>query len=194
MRNLIQENRTFVLALLLAVVAVLAAPALAGTYYTWTTDDGTVAFTDDKKRIPARYKDAAKRKTVGRLKDYPRYTESKVKQEMPYGERLEARLEAFREVGDPDGDGLIGPAHVSAGPPGVALRIDGSSTRTEVAVPTGEDEPVIVEEHRVRLRDSIATQDVTVSRQGDKVISVQRSKRNEGRISERGSYDPEAVR
>ena len=49
------------------LVCSLAAPAAAGTLYSWTTEEGTIAFTDDAKRIPARYRDVAKRRQVGGL-------------------------------------------------------------------------------------------------------------------------------
>ena len=48
-----------------AVVAVIvglgvAGSASAGTVYSWQTEDGTSAYTDDRKRIPARYRSQAK--------------------------------------------------------------------------------------------------------------------------------------
>src|SRR5215469_13743865 len=52
----------------------LAGPALAAELYRWTTDDGTVAFTDDVKHIPERYRKVAKKISTGSLRDYTRYT------------------------------------------------------------------------------------------------------------------------
>ena len=44
--------------MLLGALAIgLATPAAAGTVYRWTTEAGTVAYTDDAKRVPARYRD-----------------------------------------------------------------------------------------------------------------------------------------
>ena len=52
----------------------VASTATAGEVYSWTTDAGVRAFTNDQKRIPSRYKTAAKKQTVGSLKAYERYT------------------------------------------------------------------------------------------------------------------------
>ncbi len=37
--------------------------APAGSFYQWTSDSGAVSFTDDMKRVPARYKDQAVERT-----------------------------------------------------------------------------------------------------------------------------------
>ena len=51
----------------------LVGPAFAGNVYSWVTDDGTYAFTDDPKRIPAKHKAEAKARPMGDLKRYGRY-------------------------------------------------------------------------------------------------------------------------
>ena len=40
-----------------------AAPASAGQLYRWTTSDGTVAYSDDAKRVPVAYRARAARTT-----------------------------------------------------------------------------------------------------------------------------------
>ena len=42
--------------------------------FVWTSDSGTVSFTDDEKRIPERYKKQARQLVLGDLKDYERFT------------------------------------------------------------------------------------------------------------------------
>ncbi len=186
MRKLIKDHRTLMLFVVLVAVAAIAAPTLAGTVYSWTTEDGTSAFTDDPKRIPAKYRGVAKQRELGPLEDYPRYTESKVKSGAAPQERLEARLEDLRGAGSL-------PA-VSAGPPrgqqpagvryGLGLNGRGGDL---ISFPVDEtsDEPIVTSEHRIRTRNSIATQDVIVTKQGDKVISVRVGAPNQRKVSER---------
>jgi len=172
------------------VVAVVASPALAATVYTWTTEEGTTAFTDDPKRIPAKYKDAATQRTVGSLKNYPRLTESSVKYEKPYGERVTERLETLR--------GPETPAVSAAPPRGAAhpLTLDVSTTDDDdrISIPvTGIDEPIVTTEHRVRMRDGISTRHVRVTKQGDRILSVQIDRGNPGTISDRIDADVDAL-
>lgn len=42
--------------------------------HVWTTDEGTLAFTDDPKRIPARYAEQARAFELQPLDDYARFT------------------------------------------------------------------------------------------------------------------------
>ena len=180
-----RQNQILVLTLVGFVSAAFAAPAVAGTAYQWTTDEGTVAFTDDPKRIPAKYKDAAVKRDLGKLKNYPRFTVSKTSGEAPYGERVDARLEALRASDLPA---------VSARPPTGGVRLDlaiGGEDQLAIPLAAEGDQPVVISSHRVRMRDSIATQDVRIARQGEKILSVTVSKRNEGPISERHVASPE---
>jgi hypothetical protein len=182
MRIFMRQNQMLMLTVVGLVATAFAAPVTAGTAYQWTTDEGTVAFTDDPKRIPGKYKDAAVKRDLGKLKNYPRFTVSKKTTEVPYGERVDARLGALRR------DDL--PA-VSAGRPGMAaggLRLDlaiGGEDQLAIPLAVQGDEPVVISSHRIRMRNSIATQDVRIAKQGDKILSVTVSKRNEGPISER---------
>ena len=168
----------------------LVGPAFAGSVYSWVTEDGTHAFTDDPKRIPAKYKDAAKRRTVGQLKNYPRLTESKVSYETPYEKRVQSRLETLRAPAPPA---------VSAGPPGAAahpLAVQIGTTSSEndqVSIPLIGDEPLVTTHHRVRMRDSIATRHIRVTKQGDRIVSVIVDERNQGPIDERIDADVDAV-
>jgi hypothetical protein len=158
-------------------VALVASPALAVSVYTWTTDEGTLAFTDDAKRIPAKYKDAAQSRTIGSLKTYPRLTESQIKYPKGYAERMQARLAATRAPAPPA---------VSAAPPELAAQpvtIDVSTSGRigdQVSIPVGDGwEPIVTTSHRVRMRDSIATRHVQVTTQGDRVLAVRVDDRNE---------------
>ncbi len=46
-------------------------------------------------------------------------------------------------------------------------------------------EPIRTSEHRIRMRDSIATRDVQITKQGDKVISVRISEARQRKVNER---------
>ena len=79
----------------------LAAPAAAETVYSWRTEDGGYAFTDDEKAIPERYRAAAKPRQVGGLSGYERLTLEDPAATSRYAERLAARLDHLRSVNAP---------------------------------------------------------------------------------------------
>jgi hypothetical protein len=181
MRKLMNDPVLVAVVVAIAGLAV-AAPALAGTVYSWTTEDGTKAFTDQAKRIPAKYKPQAKQSVLGTLTGYPRFTESQVQYESNYRKRLNARLQALRPTT---------PA-VSAAPPcaggaptvlGVGIQ---RSDINQLNFPVGRlgEEPIVTSNHRIQARDTIATQDVTVTKQGDRILSVTIAPKNQRGISE----------
>ena len=58
----------------MAFALLLANTSRAGEIYSWETADGNVAFTDNPKNIPARYRDQVQvRKSAG-IGDYERFT------------------------------------------------------------------------------------------------------------------------
>ena len=60
---------------LLLALGIALAPALASAdWYRWESDNGTVSFTDDAKRVPARHRDGAQRITARDLESYARFT------------------------------------------------------------------------------------------------------------------------
>ncbi len=85
-------------AIVAAICLGLAAPALAGTFYSWQTEDGVYSYTDDAKRIPAKYKKEAERRPMGELTRYKRYTEVSSEKAKPYVERIHERQSAYREM------------------------------------------------------------------------------------------------
>jgi hypothetical protein len=51
------------------------APAFASAdWYRWESENGTVSFTDDAKRVPARHRESAERITARELESYARFT------------------------------------------------------------------------------------------------------------------------
>ena len=67
--------------------------------------------------------------------------------------------------------------------------------RDQISYPvdTHGREPIVIGAHRVRPRNSIATRDVRVTRQGSKVLSVDVSPRNERPIAERPPKSPDGT-
>jgi hypothetical protein len=163
----------------------LAAPASAETVYRWTAGDGSLAFTDDAKRIPAQYRAHSKRSQSGDLANYERYTPTKASAESSEGRRgagearLAARLQRLREINAGSSAGAVAPAEASGAQ--TILQLD---NRTSIAIPNdeaGSDDPIVVEERRVRDRNNMTTTHVTVVRQGDRILSIVRPESSYGR-------------
>jgi len=161
----------------------LAGPAFAGNVYSWVTEDGTFAFTDDPKRIPAMHRDGATTRPMGDLKRYERLTVDRTGK--AYTDRLWERQAALRERAANQA-----PA-VSAGPiamgDGAGLRYSipftgggspGGHRGAQMQLPLGalgdpnSDEPITVESVRMKPTGNDATRHWTFVRQGDRVLSV----------------------
>lgn len=162
------------------VVLGLSSSSFAGTVFTWETDDGTISFTDDAKRIPARYKASATKKDLSPLKTYPRYT--------PAGRRSAA--EGTEQARVPSGDGQTAGAQgglvISPGFDGRAISFGGSRYGSGVRyqVPQGEAAateagPTVIETMRVRPENSMATRTITVVRQDGRVVAVDKAQPNQ---------------
>jgi len=151
-------------------------PVLAAELYRWTTDDGTVAFTDDVKRIPERYRKVAKKISTGSLRDYARYTpdrSSTKSSEVALEQRLD-RLRATNAAleGHPTAPA---PQLTRAGSPfdNPLVRV-GPQGEPGLEVSSGHEGngPLIVEQKRYRMPGGFVTRTDTVVRQGDDVIAV----------------------
>jgi hypothetical protein len=192
--------------LLLLVAGSLAlsgTAADAGTYYRWETEDGGLAFADDPKRIPERYRAKADLIETEGLGSYERYTPTDPQAAQESAERLSERLEALRaasgeELGD---EGVVVIEDPSAHNPvtGITLSAEQQTRRRRLVlgsdgtprwesrrrqatvrevnpvlsldVDPDSDEPVVVEEVQVRDREGF-TRRATVTRQGDRILSV----------------------
>lgn len=84
-------------ALVAGAVLLAAAPAGAGTLYRWETDDGTLAFADDPKRIPDRYREGVEEIQTEGLDGYERYTPTDAAAQQEQADQLTERLEGLRE-------------------------------------------------------------------------------------------------
>ncbi len=154
--------------LLVSLVGIaIAAPALAGNIYSWRTPTGDVAFTDDIKNVPTRYRDRVETRQTGSLADYARFSAQPAEEADNYASRLNARLEYLQ--------GLNGPATQSdnSQPTTVgtaSINIGGVLTLNR----DGDRGPVIVERVRVIGEGQIATRHDTVVRQGDRTLAIMR--------------------
>jgi len=156
----------------IVLLAALATPALAGTLYKWTTEDGSLAFTDDSKRVPDRYRSQVETIETGGLDAYERFTPTDSTAVANHRAHLAARLERLRENNAIEGPRAARPA--AEGP--VSEAIIQVNDRTALRIPaTASDEgPIVVEDVRVRRKGSVRTIEDTVVRQGDKVLMVVR--------------------
>jgi len=171
-------------ALVVLVMLAVASPVTAATVYYWTTEDGAEAYTNDAKRIPAKYKKSAKRRTLGKLENYPRLTRSDVEVEKGYAKRVRARLEhlrARRSAEAPVEAAGKAPIRIDIGQPG------GRGGRDQVSIPVDAQgqEPIFSQEFSIRTRDSIATRNVQITQQGDEIVAVRLAEKNQRKINER---------
>jgi hypothetical protein len=171
----------------LGLVLAIAAGASAGGLYRWTNADSVISFSDDLKRIPEAYRASAvvvKRKS---LASYERYTPAQAAESKSYRERLGAHVERMRTLNDE-----IVAEHLAAAPRPVLGSIGDVRVnhKLSIALPQdvrASDEPVIVEEHRVR--DGNTTTHVYIVRQGDRVLSVTRPHTNQSGANWRALED-----
>ena len=72
--------------------------ATAEEIYSWRTQDGGYAFSDDEKAIPPRYRDRVEVRRTDGLEGYRRFTPKDDQATHRYEERLAARLEHLRAL------------------------------------------------------------------------------------------------
>jgi hypothetical protein len=200
-------------ALLSLGLAVVSGPtASAGELYRWVTSDGTIAFTDDAKRVPKAYRDGATRTSRPTLQTFERFTPVDAKAEAARAGQLEARLAGLREINDPE---FLAPAAYAAEPGGpIVDRLDlRSEERVEgrklvgfrngrpvyrrtsrvrsvedpapsLALPVDPESsaPVVVEKRRVLDADSGTTRHVTIVSQDGRTLSVVKPRPRSGSV------------
>jgi hypothetical protein len=178
------RTRTLSLAAAAALLMAIAAPSVAsGPIYSWRTEDGGYAFTDDPKAIPARYRDQAKARPSARLADYARYTPSDDRAVDRYTERLTQRLAYLRAV---NAQPVVRRDAVAAGSgPTATLTLNSANEyapSVQISEATG-DEPIIVESLFTRPEGKIVTRHSQVVRQGDQILSIMKPRLREWNVS-----------
>jgi hypothetical protein len=156
-----------------SVTLIFALPALAGEIYSWRTEDGGYAFTDDEKAIPPRYRDQVETRATEGLGDYPRLTPTDTGASDAYSRRLAERLEHLRSLNrDLDAVHAARPAE-----PGVdSLAVQTGHFNIGVPLEDEGDEPLVIEKVRFRHKRELATRHNTVIRRGDEVLAVIKGK------------------
>jgi hypothetical protein len=161
-----------------------AGSAAAGNVYSWVTEDGTYSFTDDSKRIPAKHRDEAERRPMGKLSRYERYTEVSTDQDKTYAERIVERRDQLRDRIEAPAVGLVANAAAPSQDLGYALSAGGGGSRgarstASVWLPLGasaasanDDAPTVIESKRMRSPGRSATRHWTFITKGDEIVTV----------------------
>lgn len=179
-----QKTATRVGRLLMGVslFAGLAGPAFAGNVYSWVTEDGTYAFTDDPKRIPAKHRAEAEARPMGDLKRYARYSVDRTGK--TYTDRLWQRQTELRERAVAEAPAVSAAPTTGTGS-GLTFSMpfygggsSGGQRASQMQLGMGAlgaadgDEPITVESIRMRPTAGEATRHWTFVKQGDRVIAV----------------------
>jgi hypothetical protein len=169
-----------------AAALLLAGPSSAGSYYSYRTDEGAYAFTDDVKAIPAAYRAEAKRHALRPLRAYERMTPSDARATSDYSKRLDERLAHLRGRNEPvRAESSPGTARGTAST--IALQTGGENSPVLQISPAeggGSSGPVIVETLAAKPAGGIVTHNNTVVRQGDQTLVIVRSRPREWNLSE----------
>ena len=175
------------LAAVLAVLSglLLGSPAVAGEVYSWQTEDGEVAYTDDPKKVPTRYRAQVSTRASEGLDEYERFTPADAKETSRYADQLAARLDRLRKL---NGEQRA-VSSKSDGAHGVAsIRVRGMDLHLQ----SGDaNEPIIIEQLRVRGAGQMATRHDAVVRQGNRILAIVRG-RQEGESDAASSIIDEA--
>ena len=152
---------------LLGLALLLASPSRAGDIYTWETADGNVAFTDNSKHIPARYRDQVQVRKSGGIGDYARFTSEDSADTERYSDQLAKRIEYLRGSNSgrdaaPAVGETIGVASITVS--GVDMRLPAADTNA----------PIIIEKLRVQSFGQITTRHDTLVSQGGTPLAIVR--------------------
>ncbi len=167
----------FVGAVFAALLWLAPAPASAGTIYSWRTEDGTYAFSDDPEAIPTRYRDQVRTRVTSDLRDYERYTEPVPGSGAQYAKELAERLERLRATNaalaaaGPNTTTAVG---ASAAGPRISLRTGNKSAPTIDLTTDAGAGPLVVETIFTRPEGKMITRKSLIVRQGGKIIAIVR--------------------
>ncbi len=145
----------------------IATPTVAGEFYSWETADGNVAFTDNPKNIPARYRDQLRVRKFGGIEDYARFTSQDSAEAVRYSDQLAKRIEYLRGL---NSDRDVAPAAAESARV-ASVRIAGIDLQFPTA---GTSAPIIVEKLRVKSSGEIATRHDTIVSQSGKALAIVR--------------------
>jgi hypothetical protein len=164
-----------------ALTVFLSLPANASEFYSWRTDDGGYAYTDDAKAIPPRYRDRAQSQQTQGIAGYDRLTTPPPGTMDAYSRRLSERLEYLREL---NRDLDRASARSEYRNPIQNIQVGTGSLNVGIPVYDDSDEPVVIEKIRYRHRDEMATRHNLVVKKGDRVLTVIKGKPLIGEINQ----------
>lgn len=143
------------LLLVTAAIGGLLAPATAGAdYYRYTTENGATAWTDDLKRVPARYRDQVQTIEAQDLGTYDRLTI------VPRGATFAPTLP------EPEADTVEADEPATATDARVRFEVVPGTT----IEPETDSAPIVVKKNRARWRDG-TLRAVTIIEQDGKVLA-----------------------
>jgi hypothetical protein len=162
--------------------------ATAEEVYSWRTQDGGYAFSDDEKAIPPRYRDRVEIRRTEGLEGYQRFTPKDDQATHRYEERLAARLEHLRALNRPAQAPSSGAPADSAAPAPPRDQITLRTGRRDAPgidiTTSGDGEPVVVETIMMRPKGKMVSQNVQVTRRGAKTIAVVKPRAREWNVSD----------
>jgi hypothetical protein len=168
-----------------AAALALGGSAAAESYYSYRTDEGAYAFTDDAKAIPEAYRAQARRHAMSPLRGYQRLTPSDARATSDYAKRLDARLSELRGMNQ-QASAERAARTGSGSAPTIAIQTGGEDSPLLQVTPVegGSSEPVIVETLSAKPAGGIVTRDNTIVRQGDQTLVIVRARSREWNLSE----------
>jgi hypothetical protein len=170
----------------LAVLVWAGVSAADTSYYTWETEEGATAFTDDLRSVPEAYRPHAERRTLSALKGYRHLTPSDERASADYAARLDERLAYLRGL---NAETAAAQAAAEASPAAsqtIALRTGGDQAPTielrgrGLATPGAG--PVIIETLRAHAANRIVTRNNIVVRQDGETLAIVRSRGREWNV------------
>jgi hypothetical protein len=171
-------------AVLGGVALTLPAVTAGGELYTWRTDDGVYAYTDDPKAVPARYADEVEVVPSAGLSGYERFTQQDGAAANRYADRMAKRLDYLRQV---NAAPAPAPAPRGYAPAGAAATTTISvatgneqAPRLDITTPTGAGQaPLVVEPVTTKPDGWVVTRRTTLVKQGGQTIAVLKGPKRE---------------
>jgi hypothetical protein len=151
----------------------LAVPALAETY-SWRTEDGVYAYTDDPQHIPARYVEQARLVPLRSLQSYERFTPQDPVATNHYANRLSDRLQYLRGINSAAQPAAAVPTAAGAPAQSTISFSTGGANDPRIELPVGQtgDTPIVVDPILAKRKGDFRTRRVTLVKQGDQIIAV----------------------
>jgi hypothetical protein len=153
----------------LAALLVGAAMPAAAEMWSWRTEDGGYAYTDDAKQIPARYRAQAKQISRRSLGSYERLTVQDDAASARYAAGVERRLASLRAANQ-DAERIEQAAAETA--PETFVMSTGGANAPQITATMSGDEPVVMEPVLIREKGDLRTRRATVVRQGNRVLAL----------------------